>query len=240
MGEPGVGIVRTERNAGSIGYRGLQQQVALVRVVDIIHRAEQGLSVGRLQSQFAVRFKVAHHRFGSASQHYLRGGDTLVPLLIEEVETGCKGIGGLLVEMVLRHRVELVGDQRQTLDQVGVDLGIDIGQRTAGVFGVEYRFGLLHVGDAKVFRRILRIVSLTEHIGQTEMSVCTANERFALGGLQLRGVGAAQLLDGVERLVGSGNRHVILTPYGLRRFVGNGRRNVLPAVVLFLFGFEVR
>lgn len=72
------------------------------------------------------------------------------------------------------------------------------------------------------------------------MSVCTANERFALGGLQLRGVGAAQFLDGVERLVGSGNRHVILTPYGLRRFVGNGRRNVLPAVVLFLFGSEVR
>lgn len=52
--------------------------------------------------------------------------------------------------------------------------------------------------------------------------------------------GAAQFLDGVERLVGSGNRHVILTPYGLRRFVGNGRRNVLPAVVLFLFGSEVR
>ena len=66
------------------------------------------------------------------------------------------------------------------------------------------------------------------------MSVCTADKRFALGGFQLRGVGAAQLLDGV------GNSHVVLTPYGLRRFVGNGRRNVLPAVILFLFGFEVR
>ena len=67
------------------------------------------------------------------------------------------------------------------------------------------------------------------------MSVCTADKRFALGGFQLRGVGAAQLLDGVERLVGGGNSHVVLTPYGLRR-----RRNVLPAVILFLFGFEVR
>ena len=51
--------------------------------------------------------------------------------MIVEVEPCREGIGGLLVEVVLRHRVDVVVDQRQGFLDVAVDHLVGVGQGSA-------------------------------------------------------------------------------------------------------------
>ena len=152
----------------------------------------------------------------------------LVPFLVVEVKTGRERIGRTLVEMVLGHRIDDVVYQRQSLFDILLDLGVDLGDGSALVFGIEFRLGLLHIGNTEIVG-MRRIVMLAENVHQHEVGVGTADKRFALCGAQF--VGHLHLVDGLEHLVGVSDSHVVGFPRVSGVFVvGFGR--IAPFIAL--------
>ena len=211
-----------------------------MRRVDVVHRAQQRLTVGRLHVHLSVRRQVAHHRSGrTVVEDFIRGSDALVPLLIEQVEACGEGISGLPVEVILGLLVIRIVDQRQTVLQIVVDTLVNSGHRSAVVLGIERRLRLGDIGNTHIRIGIRGIVGLAEQVDQQEMAVSPAKQRLALGGLELIGGGAAQLLDGFESVVGRTDGLIQSGPDGLRSLVIGRRSDVLPTVVLLLLGIEL-
>ena len=72
---------------------------------------------------------VAEHCRRSASQTSVGVLDSLFRFLIIEIETRGESIRGLLVEVVLRHSVVIVADERESLLEILIDLCIDLSHR---------------------------------------------------------------------------------------------------------------
>ena len=180
-----VVILHTRTVPSKIGARGRigrsEQVVARQLRTDIVGSGGilRRTVVHRVLQQFLI---VAQRAGGRLAQGGRCTGDGLVPLLIIEVETCGKRIGGALVEVILRHRVDGVVDQRQTLLDILGDHFIDANHRTALVLGVKLRLGSLHVGNTQIVG-IGRIIVLAEDIDQNEVCIGPAEKRLSLGSL---------------------------------------------------------
>ena len=144
-----------------------------------------------------------------------RGTQTLVGILerlvviaLEEVEACCKGIGGILVEVIGRHLELGVVDEADTLQQVLLDevVGLlDVMQVVRGaVVDMHHRLRLGHVGYTHVLRTPgLVLVSLGKHVDEDEVQIGTQHMGLTPGMRQFRvcfGI-LAQFLHGLNGVV---------------------------------------
>ena len=157
--------------------------------------------------------------------------DALVPLLVEQVEAGCESVCGILVEMILGCRIDLVVDQGQSLVNVIADMLVELSHRATLVVGLHLSLGGQGVGQAHVLVGCCGVVAQTEHIGQLEVGPGTAKQSLATICTQAGRI--AHVFNSRQGLVGVCCSHVAGIPYGLGSIVvGTGL--VFPEISLFL------
>ena len=227
------GTVPVEKQSAVRGG-GLKQEIGCAGRADV--RLMPAGTVG----QGRDRIVIAQQRLRIGSQHLRRVFDGVVPVLNEEVIARGEAAGRLVVEMILGDRIGGVVEQGNALFDVQADFLVNLTERSALVLGIEVGFGVVHIRDAHVITRRCGIVGHAEHVRQHEMRVGAAQERFAFAGLEFRRGGAAQFLDGRQRLIGVGDVFIVGAPNVARRIVVAGNLlgpfvNVLIELVVVFF-----
>ena len=83
---------------------------------------------------------VTQHTGSRIAQYYIGIFNHLFKLLVIQVEAGSESISGLTVEVVFRHTVQVVADERQSLFDVVINLLVQFFHRTALVMRSHLRF----------------------------------------------------------------------------------------------------
>ena len=200
MGELLVGSVRTESGSeGRICSEKEKVRVLFGSDVEIARGSKRGTVCGKL-------LIIPEHCLRRCTQTHGGIFHTLLPFFIIKEETGSECIGSLRIEMVLRNLVVGITDVRHGLVDVPLDLFIDLGDGSTGIYRCERGFRLLHVGDTQILAAGGRIVVHREDVHKDEVAVGTAHE--SLGSLlteRSRPLAAVLLdksLDGLKGMVG--------------------------------------
>ena len=212
MAIPVIGSV-VGHEVAQVGVAGDKQKVTVGLRRDICIAC---IIVGREGLQVII---VSQKGGRNSSQAGVSIAYSLFIFLIIEVETCGKGIGGLHVEMVFGNFVAGVPYQGQALFQVGFNLCIEVGQRSALVMRAELGFCRGDIWQTQFLGgRALGIGHAEDH-GQVEMG-----ERAGEVGLGIRlGISrivfCSQFTQGFERYVGRGDAFVQGRPYVFGTFV---------------------
>ena len=190
----------------AVRCRGLEEEVGRAGRADIL------LMPAGTVRQGCYCTVIAQQRRRVGGQGHCRVFDGIVPVLHEKVVTRGEAAGGLVVEVVFWNRIGRVVDQGNGCFDVLADHLVDFLERSAFVPGVEVGLGVVHIGYPQVVSCCCRVVRHAEHVRQYEMGIGPANQGFAFAGLEPRGGGSSQLLDGRKRLVGVGDVVVVGTP----------------------------
>ena len=166
-----------------IGIGGDDEQVGFVAGID------EGVVAGTAQSYAAQGLPVAQHVGRLRGQHACCTLNTTVKvrhvfLHIIKVETCGKSVGRAQVEVILRHRIDVVVDEWQPLFDVGSDILIEFSHR-ATTIGRRHR-GLCgpHVRHTHGFMAGLAAIRQTEDVCQLEMAKGPAQQSLASLGIE--------------------------------------------------------
>ena len=114
--------------------------------------------------------------------------------------------------MVFGYRIGCVVDQGNALFDVPADFLINLFERPALVLGIKIGFGMIHIRYAQIILRRFGVIGHTEHVGQYEVRIGPAQQRFALAGLERCRDGTAHILDSRECLICIGDVAVVGAP----------------------------
>ena len=158
-----------------------------------------------------------------------RSVNSLLPLVAVDVESGCKSVGRLFVEVVFRNAVGLVVNKRKRSLDVPAYFLIVLLKSATGVARIQSGLGFVHICHAQIFRSILGMIWKAVNHCQTKMCVSPAEQSLALIRKDL--VGSSHIFDCPKRSICGGNHLVVALP-GVDIALVACLGNRLPGIVL--------
>ena len=128
-----------------------------------------------------------------------------------------------------------IGEQGQTLFQVGIDLSIKIGQCATLIVYYQWIVGLGGIRQAQIGSCCLGVVSTAEHGREHKLGISASYESLAQLCLIIFLLGSAQLLNVSDSLVTGTNGWIVAIPNINNRLVcWTGVGNIFPSISLIL------